>query len=152
MGNCPHSGDFKGLLTGKKFGEFPIQITGNFFPSRLSSKLYPTSISSLRGQPDKPPVATYCTMGLLSASLGRPTRLALGNPRVQFLLGSGSEALDSHADMRTLFTLMRVWLTNEKFAWISSKGKEYLLWVKEIMLGLMMALFYFYDYLGRSKS
>ena len=28
-------------------------------------------------------------------------------------------------DMRTLFTLIRVWLTNEKSAWISSKERKY---------------------------
>ena len=56
------------------------------------------------------------------------------------------------AELRTLFTLMRVRLTNEKSAWISSNCRKYFLWVKEIILGLMMALFYFYDYLGRRKK
>ena len=38
----------------------------------------------LRGQPDKPPgTAFYSSLGLPSASLGRPTRVALGKPRVQ---------------------------------------------------------------------
>ena len=33
--------------------------------------------------PDKPPGTIYYALGLPSASLGRPTRLALGKPRVQ---------------------------------------------------------------------
>ena len=36
---------------------------------------------ALRLWPDKPPGAICCTLGLPSASLGRPTRLALGKPR-----------------------------------------------------------------------
>ena len=32
-----------------------------------------------RAQPDKPPGTIYCTLGLYSASLGRPTRLALAS-------------------------------------------------------------------------
>ena len=84
---------------------------------------FPTVIGvQLRGQPDWPPGAIYCSLDLSTASLGRLTRLTLSKPKVQQMAPGG---LSGQRLTEYGFSQI-IWLKNNYMTttWLSSSNNK----------------------------